>query len=145
MKQQINYVPHVACPSCGELSTIGHATKGSEYTWWCDNRECGKQYKWVQNPDDSITAEPTGTVVKYNAALLKMEPRDKPVYLIVDAIDSGTENQRYFYDEHTCPLNYFSQVEGIYLGEDSDPHGLFEFVGSVDKNAEDAELSDFEI
>lgn len=38
----------------------------------------------------------------------------------------------YFYNEHTCPTNWLRDVEEIAIGEDTDPHGLAEFVAAYD-------------
>lgn len=42
------------------------------------------------------------------------------------------ENQRYFYDQHTCPTNWVSQIEAIIFEGDDDPHGVFKFVSVED-------------
>lgn len=137
-------LPHVSCPSCGKLSVIDYTTKGQKYTWRCHNDDCGKQYSFVQNEDGTIDAEPTGVVVERCSVLLKMPPQKENVFLIVRGTKSDVDNQVYFYNEHTCPTNYFSEVEELYLGDREDPHGLFEFVGSIDKR-EDVTKDDFDV
>jgi len=44
-----------------------------------------------------------------------------------DNYEAGCE---YFYDEHTCPVNWMG-VECLYdnRNNDTDPHGMFEYVG----------------
>lgn len=41
------------------------------------------------------------------------------------------EENKYFYTEHTCPTNWLG-VEVIMDGEDTDPHGIFEHVQTVE-------------
>lgn len=41
-----------------------------------------------------------------------------------------TDNQRYFYNEHTCPTNWVREIEEIEFQGDRDPHGVFEFVSA---------------
>lgn len=140
MKQQPAYVPHVACPSCGNLSRIDFAIKNYKYTWWCHNEDCGKQYSWTWNDDESIDAEPTGTVIERNSVLLELPPQTESIYLIL----KGTKgkNTEYLYNEHQCPSNYLRDVTEVYINDDPDPHGLFKFVASIDK-LEDVTLEDF--
>jgi hypothetical protein len=54
-----------------------------------------------------------------------------------DSKEKYVEHQRYFYDEHTCPTNYLSQVEMISFEGSNDPHGVFEFVSVVDGHFKD--------
>lgn len=45
-----------------------------------------------------------------------------------DTWEDYVEHQRYYYNEHTCPTNWFRNVEEIIFQKDKDPHGVFEFV-----------------
>jgi hypothetical protein len=59
-------------------------------------------------------------------------PATPPVYFVVKGcrlVDSP--DRTYFYEEHSCPTNYV-QCEAIICDGDDDPHGVFEFVRSVD-------------
>jgi len=40
------------------------------------------------------------------------------------------EYGKYFYEEHTCPIN-FIRIHGIAYNGESDPHGLFSFIEQV--------------
>lgn len=142
MKQAPTLLPHIACPSCGGLSAIGHTVKGRAYTWWCSNDDCGKQYRWKQNENGSIDAEPTGVTVRRVSVLLKLDPQEKPLFLIVKGAERAPEDQEYYYNEGTCPTNYLSEIEEVYLDGCPDPHGVFAYITSIDKR-ENATLEDF--
>ena len=53
------------------------------------------------------------------------------IYLVVNGYGNG--NDAYFYNEHTCPTNYMDCVEAIIYEKDADPHGVFEWVATIDK------------
>ncbi len=133
MKQKPTYLPHVACPSCGFLSVIDYTTIGQEYTWWCGNDECGKQYKWIQNENGSIDAEPTGITVRKNSVLLKLEPQKETIFLTVKGTKDTRDNEEYYYNEHACPVSFLQNAEELFLGKREDPHGLFQYVRSIDR------------
>jgi hypothetical protein len=42
------------------------------------------------------------------------------------------EQERYFYNEHTCPTNWLQDIQQIEFEGDTDPHGVFEFVSVAD-------------
>ena len=48
-------------------------------------------------------------------------------------------NEKYFYDEHTCPTNWTSQIAEIIFEGDHDPHGVFQFVSVEDGHLVDDE------
>ena len=126
------YKPQVACPSCGELSAIDYCKKDYQYTWWCSNEKCGKQYSFVIKDDWSVESEPTGVVVERELVLLEMKPQKESVFIVVKAIVADeVRYHEYFYNEHSCPVNYFNQTEEVSLGEYEDPHGLFRYVKSL--------------
>ena len=138
MKQEIKYIPHVCCPSCADLNTISHLMDekhiGSEFTWWCDNDSCGRRYKWYRDESNVIHAEPTGVVIKPVSVLLQLPGTELKIIVKGSVGYSGEEEDfaaglSYFYNERTCPANYFRKTESVWLPDDGDPHGLFEFVG----------------
>ena len=78
-----------------------------------------------------MTKETTPTLV-----LLKRNG----VYLIVNGnkmlgIDKeeAEHQDQYYYNEHTCPTNYMQDVEAVIYEKDADPHGVFEWVATIDK------------
>lgn len=148
MKTKPTMLPHVACPSCGVLSAIDYCDKEQEYIWWCSNDSCGKQYRWIWHQDGTIDAEPTGIKTKRTSVLLKLLPQKKIIYIVVKGMrfDGGDDdnNDEYFYNERTCPINYLNKIELICIGQDDDPHGLFEYVETINKR-ENVGLENFKI
>ena len=115
--------------------------------WGC--HECGVNVSGIVRSKDDVelTIKP-GTDVKVWDVLV-LQPQTKPVYFIVDAKDYSrkpgelcSDNKSYFYDEHTCPTNWIRNVERIVIEADTDPHGLFEFVESVDQDTVKEKLHD---
>ena len=72
--------------------------------------------------------------------LLKMRPQDHPVFFVIRSFDyyrghdgqAPFANAKYYYEEGTCPVNWIADIEMIAAGNNTDPHGLFEYVTSVD-------------
>lgn len=65
--------------------------------------------------------------------LLKFDhARFGAVYFVIEGLATVGENpvdhSRYYYEEHTCPINFIHGVPLIANGGDLDPHGLFEVV-----------------
>jgi hypothetical protein len=54
-----------------------------------------------------------------------------------DTKEEFEEHERYYFNEHTCPTNYMSQIEQIEIEGDIDPHGVFEFVSVEDGHFQD--------
>lgn len=95
---------------------------------------------------DSLTAERDALLKGETrgepiTVLLRMPPQSGPVYLMLAArrydAKYDDEHHRYFYEEYTCPTNWFGDVCAIMVGKDSDPHGLFEYVGERDGSPPD--------
>lgn len=143
MKHQIpTYLHHqVACPSCGILSDISYCTKEQEYIWWCQNEECGKQYKFIIHEDWSIDAEPTGVLVETNVVGLRLRKelltnKDLVIYLqgsihSKDGIrDTEYGDKPFCWEEYTCPVNLFNKGVDVRLGDIQDPHNIFEHIST---------------
>jgi hypothetical protein len=69
--------------------------------------------------------------------ILQIPPQTDPIVFEVQGWEysdiGGTaeekrEHTRYYYEEHTCPTNWFRDVKKISIGDDDDPHGLVVFV-----------------
>ncbi len=139
MKSKPVFVKHVACPSCGVLTRCDRVATGQRMTWWCSNKQCGKQYTWVELEDGTIDAEPTGVVHLKVMVELEFRPVSEEDRLririegIIDGTVSANENThhlKYYLEEHTCPVNYLGVNELMYFNGksrtwDHDPHGLF--------------------
>jgi len=130
-------IPNVACPTCGGLSPIDYINRDQEYIWWCDG--CGHQYKFTWSKDGDIVSSPTGTIVSDTAVLLKLKPTNKVLYLIVGGRKFNTHEEnldRYEYEERSCPTNYLKNILEVYSGDEYDPHGLFEYIETIDHDGE---------
>lgn len=100
-----------------------------ETCWYCD--KCGKQTDLKFSNGKLETRQFEGLARKEIAVFLKCGK----VGLIVRGADYGRgyDNIIYYYNEHTCPTNYITNVVKILDLEnfDTDPHGIFEFVSAV--------------
>jgi len=129
IEQKPIFKPQVACPSCGALSAIDYCRFGIDYTWWCDNTDCGKQYSFVINPDWSVVSCPTGTITTKTAVTLKVKKIDEDIFICLKGMElNGEHNDEYYYNEHTCPVNLIRGGLAVYTLIDNDPHGIFEYV-----------------
>lgn len=73
---------------------------------------------------------PIGTNERKPGLMLLRLPRgaDEPLYIIVEQSDwGGDEFAQYAIDEGQCPTNIVP-VKAFIDGEDTDPHGLLEYV-----------------
>lgn len=149
---------YAACPACGEKAgRIDHLYSDDEKRRYrgrsqsvgpCVCDECGAGYRVTVTYDDHRPALKPGNIVPRVAVerapehdcvdtltLLRF-PNRPDAYLVVagtrNASDRPGENERYFYDEHTCPTNYLD-IEAIWDGADDDPHGIFAYVATIDR------------
>jgi len=133
MSIKIETITKAICPHCNEPdSTIDHLLGSNQETkWYCD--ACGGRY--------SLTFSESGCDVsplrewRINLAVVLMHNNifvvvEGAAYAKDDPSNYDASNLRYFYDEHTCPVNWMG-VECLYDAEnnDTDPHGLFRFLG----------------
>jgi len=58
-----------------------------------------------------------------------------------DSPEKFVENQRYYYEESTCPTNCLMITEQLIFEGDKDPHGLFQLkkieIGHIDQNKDE--------
>lgn len=59
-----------------------------------------------------------------------------------ESLEEVEKHHQYFYEEHTCPLNFIKGVEIIVNKGDADPHGLFTHVATVWMTEEYLELKE---
>lgn len=126
----------IECPHChNSKSRIDHlfSSEGKETSWgdwFCD--ECGGAYKGVVKGKDVFVEKSSGrkddsiVFLKKGNVLLAVKGRYSDGVIDI-------ERDRHFYNEHTCPVNYFRDVEMVIDLEngDRDPHGIFEYVGTI--------------
>lgn len=122
--------PKVACPACNNLSDIDYCSFDTTYTWWCSNNDCGKQYKFTINPDWSFTAVSTGVIVIRTKVTLKIKSTSEDIYITLMgyAYNNKENNDEYYYNEHLCPSNLIVDGLEVKIGDNCDPHGIFEYV-----------------
>lgn len=132
----IEVVHFIECPHCHNSKIrIDHLfnDEGIETSWgifYCD--ECGGGYEGIVKGKDVFVEKANGR--KDNSIVFL---KNGNVLLAVKGMyfngKHDPENDRYYYDEQTCPTNYFKNVEMVIDLEtgDNDPHGIFEFVGSI--------------
>jgi len=135
----------VHCPNCGEQAgSIDHLFEyGREFkaTWGCDS--CGSSYDLLVDGRERVEVginNARGAAVPC-LHVLALRPKPYPVFAVISAKDYGREGQdkaepfasaEYFYNEHTCPTNWTGDIEMLIAKGDGDPHGLFEYVESID-------------
>lgn len=133
---------YIKCPFCGDQSSfsITHLLEGDTTfgPWYCD--ECGQSIRG-EVKSGSVEIEKHTAVKIDTLDLLCIPPRDKPVYFVVagskisprDNRDEELGHTKFFYEEHTCPTNWLGEVLEVVDRGDRDPHGLFEYMGSIDR------------
>lgn len=144
----------IACPACDHIGnwTVDHLfvkakERGQAVTWgpwWCD--ACGASIYGRTAPDGTVQVELREERREWTASLLRREDTTGTLYLVVKSMrfvnpakpESEEEHQghhRYYFEEGTCPTNYFREVLAVIAddeeGLDGDPHGVFTFVGDV--------------
>jgi hypothetical protein len=161
----------LSCPECkAEMGTVEHLIEfalqhGEPYMagpWSCD--QCGIAYDLQVWKDGRVEVQPSphrGRKIT-TAVLLRLRPEllKGPLYLVVEGMrfepngvpalgiapdDKEFEHAKYYYELHTCPVNYFRCTEKIIVGDDKehDPHGLFELVAMRDMPKDDLKGDDF--
>lgn len=132
---------HVPCPTidCEKWSRADQLTIGQSTIWSCDY--CHFQYRIKRIDYGHFETELTGR--KETPITVTLQSITEPKITLKlntwkyahsqDYTEEDfRENSRYFYNEHTCPTNWTSQIEEIEFQGDHDPHGVFEFVSVVD-------------
>lgn len=144
-KATIKSERYALCPECDErLGIVEHlfaiAGANERFTrkagpWYCDN--CGTGWKLEVREDESIELTRAPDRALPTIVELRIPPQEKSITLFVSGLrwegpnrgDRGEDqHNRYYYEEHTCPENYFHAILEIFLGEEADPHGLAKYV-----------------
>ncbi len=124
----------IDCPHCGEedmcIEHLFDFQSGQEERmagpWHC--RHCGHSFFIYVRSDGTARIEEREEVSYPIFILLEIPPQEQSIFLKVASDSYGRpvedDDQRYFYEEHTCPVNYFRSVKEIKVGDDDDPHGL---------------------
>jgi ribosomal protein L37AE/L43A len=127
---------YVECPHCRKSkSRIDHLFDETEKEiswgiWYCD--ECGGGYKGIIKGRDVFLEKVNERMDKSIVFL-----RNDNLLLAVKGMyfngELSAEDERYYYEQHTCPTNYLQNVEMVInlADGDTDPHGIFKYVGAI--------------
>lgn len=65
--------------------------------------------------------------------ILRLDPEDKPIFLIIEAVHPDPEVASYMVEEGDCPTNFLGrrEIECIIVDGDTDPHGLFAYMRRI--------------
>lgn len=125
----------IVCPHCNAKtdSSIDHLKPGESFgPWHCDS--CGGSFTGTANGSETQVVKGRW-YFKKTYDLLVLEPQDKPVYFVIGGRnydgDNG-EHKRYFYEEHSCPINWLRDISMISFDADVDPHGVLSYMRSVE-------------
>lgn len=130
---------HVPCPNCMEGSWRSGLDVGYSSAWTCD--KCHMESRVTRVNETDFEVAPTGRKQTPVTVTLR-SPTTPPITVKVNTwkyahsqdlpLEEYVDNQRYFYNEHTCPTNWLRDIEQIEFEGDRDPHGVFEFVSVED-------------
>lgn len=136
---------YTACLGCTKGSFRVDHLKQDQPVWWsCD--ECGSEISIVRINHTDVAVNLTGKKKTPITVTLRSQTEPpievkvntwKYVHSQNDTPEDFESHERFFYEEHTCPTNWFPEVEQISVGEDHDPHGLFEFISVEDGHFKD--------
>lgn len=128
---------YILCPACKkEDFRVCHLPTGTKTKWVCD--ECGVHFRVHVISADEVNTEIVEEV-RTEKTLVTLRS-EGPVTLVVEGlrhtsakipedVDEFDRQERYYYDEHTCPTNYLSCVRKVIDEDgDEDPHGIFKYV-----------------
>lgn len=133
-----HYVEHLLGKPSEEAFSFG--------PWYCPL--CGEGLRGqvqngvvdIEEPDESMPRrQKSVTALLYEDLLLLVESGD------TEPPDHNPGGKRYFFEQHTCPTNFLSDVVMALSvkGEDADPHGMFTYVGTA-PFPDDLEHMDFD-
>jgi ribosomal protein L37AE/L43A len=140
MKATVVTHTYIVCPYCGEdEKRVDHLDAAGRTfgPWYCD--ECGKAYRG-KRVADGVEIELLDEIC-HRVMIELRHHADDNLRIVVwgmrfegaswqTGVDTAgyPEHHRFYYDEHTCPTNYLSNVIEIREGDIDDPHGVFRFV-----------------
>lgn len=151
---------YAVCPCCNDYQwTVSHlfdvikkqsSTKDYYAACW-DCHKCHANFDIrIYGPDRVEFSQIPSKEDPFVPALvlLKSDHEVNPIYAFVETrsmLKSVMESQQpkanefesghleYYYDQHTCPTNWFRDVTKLIQGGDDDPHGCFTFVAACTK------------
>jgi hypothetical protein len=149
MRPELKTKRYFPCPACGEHEfavehLLGDGPWGvtAEYPkrtagpWYCDN--CGAGWRLTYDAS-GVDVEPHTERKVTEYVILVLPPQTEPVrfkvkhFRFTPEIDEN--RARYFFEEHTCAVNWLRDVEEVSIGTDDDPHGLWKLDAIYDADA----------
>ncbi|WP_435018516.1 hypothetical protein TA3x_000490 [Tundrisphaera sp. TA3] len=139
---------YIKCPACGiseyrVCHLFGGRIPYNFGPWHCD--DCGAVFTGRINSPNDIELEVDDSQRDIPVFdVLVMPPQQHPLYLIVKAMAYGgdVKSKQFLYEEHTCPINWTRDILKLVIEGDNDPHGLFEYIKTVNADAGIVELPD---
>jgi len=131
----------IACPHCGEAT--GYTPTDTRNAEWehthLGSEGCGKGFKYIiKDGDRFVEALDTQPDAAPILSLLVLPPQKQPVYFILGNTGYRDRNtgkidldRDYYYNDHSCPTNWFTDIRAMIIGDDADPHGLLQHVRST--------------
>lgn len=139
------FVEHLLAEMEQDIHGCGRHEQRTAGPWYCDT--CGQGWLLVLFKTGKVQVEKENSRLgdgKKRACwvILEIPPQDQPIrlkvrgaYFQAKLTQEELDHKRYYYEEHTCPTNYFRDVETISVGTDDDPHGLAKLVTVYDVEA----------
>lgn len=132
----------IVCPWCGAQSgkqvdhLYRHKLPQRFGPWYCE--ECQQAFSGEVIAPGDITVEKTPEMAKKRSYLVLLR-RDQSELFFVMKHDQYVEHDgpnlgfaRYFFEEHSCPVNWLSDCIAVIDAGDTDPHGFLRFVDVVE-------------
>lgn len=137
MKVELTVKHYFPCPQCKEQFAFSIEHLLAENTtfgpWYCDY--CGQGVRGTVK-DGTVDIEEHGK--KLDTLVLLKCNTDPKLFIVAKGMRFGERSEedhrggaRYFYEEGTCPSNYFEATVAVMHDGDTDPHGLFNYVKEV--------------
>lgn len=135
---------HIECPVCHEGSwRVDHLERGMwGYSWSCN--ECHNYFDIQRQTElDFDVVQIEGPEGKETPVTVTLSSVTLPQIILKlntwkyghsqnQTPEEYLENQRYFYDEHTCPTNWTNEIVAILFEGQLDPHGVFRLLSIED-------------
>ncbi len=127
----------IACPECGKGEfAVDHIIEsgGTFGPWFCNL--CGFGFQGKADKGGPITVEAATTRKKITRDLIRLRIEDvRNLYFEVEAMEFTDRNnepgsKNYYYDEHSCAVNFLRGVVETFTDNEPDPHGIFELIAS---------------
>ena len=139
----------IECPFCGEYDHSVTHLMGSDVSfgpWYCD--KCGKSIEGKIN--SGVCFIKKSSKVKTNTLVaLELSDLSGPIFFIVKGMKFDREkgNDEYFYEEHNCPANFMGDIVELIYKNETDPHGVFNYLKTVpmpEENIDNYSVEDFQ-